>query len=639
LTQDYRNLDSAYRYILYAEITFQFVPVKKRKAYQKFHFDSLAIQSYKQLVSDAFFELEIILLTENGLQNFIDKNSWSRQIDKAVFLRDSIAFFEVQKQDSTCYTLGFLTKYPNSFYASKANLLLQEQQFKETTQSGRIEDFERFINTYTGNFHVSDAENRIFELSTAKDDLKSYKFFVSNYPLNRNVNEAWKQIYRMYMFDFDSSKFDSFEKEFPDFPFKEDLKQDKEIFLENYFPVVSDQKFGYMNSNGRVVIEPQYDEVGVFRNGLAVVSKDSKYGIINKKNELIVDFIYDEILDFQEDRAIVIKGDTYNLVDRSGKEISSSPFIDLTSFSSKIYIGIKDSFYQFYDKNLNVLSDLKCQEIGNLQDGYSIIQIDNLFGVIDSNLQVKIPVQFHDIHPFHNGVFVYTVNGKKGLIRTDELKLTEPLYDDISDLNLENKTAVVRMGSSISWIKIDGTKLFDFTTEYFPNALELAQFSKGFAVFRKKGKYGLIDEKSKLAFKPSLESISKYINAIPIEKDAKWGLMDLKGKIIKSYEYDLIEDWNGKGIIVNKNGLSGLWDFKFSTILPLEFNSIKLFEDQFYIVTKGAKCGLYDLNGKQIIPVAYDRIQLFEKDCLTLINDSEISYYFIRTNYFLKQFK
>jgi hypothetical protein len=110
----------------------------------------------------------------------------------------------------------------------------------------------------------------------------------------------------------------------------------------------------------------------------------------------------------------------------------------------------------------------------------------------------------------------------------------------------------------------------------------------------------------------------------------------MKGKIIKSYEYDLLEDWNGRGILVQKNGLSGLWDYNFASVLPVEFNSIKVFENQFYIVTKGSKCGLYDFSGKPIIPIMYDRIQPFEKDCLTLINENEVSYYFIRTNHYLK---
>ncbi|MBM3186804.1 MAG: WG repeat-containing protein [Bacteroidetes bacterium] len=636
LKHDFLNLDSAYQCILRSEKTFSVVSQKKRENYQKHNFDSLSIQFWKQAVSDAFFEVEQLNLTEMGLQHYIDKNGWSRHVERAVFLRDSIAYHDSKNQNSSASTNLFLSKYPNSVYASKARILLQDQEYRETTIAGRISDYEKFIELFPSNIHISDAENRIYKLSTASGELKDYEKFITNYPQNGNVNEAWRQLYRNYFSGFDLAKFDSFEKEYPNFPFKEELKQDKLVFYENYFPVAINEKYGYINSTGTIVINAEYDEVGPFKNGLAVVLKDSKFGVINKKNELVVDFKYDEIVDFQDGRAIVSLNQMYNLIDPVGKEISLNYLNDLVYFSNGIYVGLIDTSYRFLDKNLKVVSNLNCQEVGDLFTGHAIFQMNDKYGVVDSSLNVKIPSQFDEIQRFNEGIFIYVLNNKKGLISVDGIKLTEPIYDDISELNYENKTAVVKIGSTISWIKMDGSKLFDFTAEYFPNALEFAQFSKGFAVFRKKGKYGFIDEKSKLALKTSLQTTSKYVNAIPVEKDSKWGLIDFKGKVIKSYEFDLLEDWNGRGILVQKNGLSGLWDYNFTSILPIEFNSIKVFDNRYYIVTKDSKCGLYDFSGKLIIPIIYDRIQLFDKDCVTLINENEVSYYFNRTNHYLK---
>jgi hypothetical protein len=637
LRHDYQNLDSAYRYILISESSFGSLNTKDRLKFSKFQFDSLAIQSWKQLVSDELFEEILNTPTEISLQKFIDQNSWSNQLGKAILLRDSISFFEMKALNTSQLTYNFLAKYPNSIYSKPANSLLQDQQFEESTRSGMLSDYEKFVKEYPENKHYVDAENRIYELATKLADINAYKQFISTYPKNRNINDAWRQLYQLYMMDFDPAKFDSFEKEFTDYPFIEELKTDRSIYLESYFPVAYNEKYGYINASGKIVIPAEYDEVGPFKDGLAVVSKYSKYGVINKKNELVVDFGFDEILDFNNARAIVIKNDLYNLIDRSGRIISTRDFADLFVFSSNIYAGMLDSHYVFYDQNLIEFSAVEFQEVGLLSKGFAIVKQNNLFGLIDSSLNIKIKCQFDDLVKFNEGQFIYTLNSKKGLISAEGVKLTEPIYDEISAFNSENNTAIVKIGSQLNWIKKDGSKLFDLSMEYFPNSLELAQFSKGYAIYRKKGKFGLIDDKAKLAFKTSLDQIGKYVNFIPTIKDGKWGLIDLKGKIVTPYEFELIEDWNNRGILIQKNGLTGMLNYQLGLVLPIEFNSIKVFEEQFLIVIKGSKCGLYDFSGKEVLPIIYDRIQLFEKDCLTLFNENEVLYYFIRTKRFLKR--
>src|SRR5699024_728068 len=51
-------------------------------------------------------------------------------------------------------------------------------------------------------------------------------------------------------------------------------------------------RFGFVDSVGKLVIQPEYSDVRLFKNGFAVVKKDGKYGVINTKNEVVVPFKY-----------------------------------------------------------------------------------------------------------------------------------------------------------------------------------------------------------------------------------------------------------------------------------------------------------------------------------------------------------
>jgi outer membrane protein assembly factor BamD (BamD/ComL family) len=637
LKHDYLLLDSAYRYVLISEASFSQVKAKSLKKFKEFGFDSLAIQSCKQMVSDAYFEQSIKQSNEEKFQSFIDFNPWSRHISNAIFLRDSVAFNQVKDQNNSAVTIKFLEKYPNSIYYNQGRSLLLDQQYYEETNHGLINDFIVFMNKFPENPHVIDAENRIFELSTLIKGVKEYETFIRRFPKNRNINEAWKMLYRIYMKDFDVARFEAFEKEFPDFPFKEELENERNLFLENYFPITLGEKIGYMNSQGKITIAPEYGDAGPFIEGLAVVLKGEKYGVINKKNETVIDFIYDEISTFNNGRAIAIRGEEYRLIDRSGRFISNNVFKDLSRHNSNYFIGLVDSLYCIYDINLNEVSVNKYNEVGRFIDGFSIVQKDRKFGLIDHLTFEVIPPQFDEIQKLDSDLYVYSINGKKGIVNSKGNKITAPIFDDISGFDQVNKIVVVKNGGNLSWIKSDGTKFFDTNFEYFPNAISLAQFSNDYAIIRKSGKYGLIDNKGNIAFKPSLDILGKYVGAIPTVKSNKWGLIDLKSKVVLPFEYELIESWSTFGILIQKNGLIGLMDYKLNKILPLEFNSIKLFEEQFFLVSKAGKFGLFDFNGKEVVPIIYDRIQLFEKDCLTLFVDNQMEYYFPKTKIHLKK--
>ncbi len=59
------------------------------------------------------------------------------------------------------------------------------------------------------------------------------------------------------------------------------------------------EKYGYIDKSGRVVIEPMYESVSDFQNGLAVVGfyegKEMRVGVINKSNEWVIPPQYNEI--------------------------------------------------------------------------------------------------------------------------------------------------------------------------------------------------------------------------------------------------------------------------------------------------------------------------------------------------------
>ena len=642
LSNDWRNLDSAYRLILQAETSFSLIKVKqKSKLKAKYDFDSLAIQAMKQSVSEEIFKNYLQNPSELIFVEFITKNDWSHLVPKAIHLRDSIAFNSAEQLRSSVAFSEFLTKYPDSYLRETAKYNFEEFQYLEFSRKGKIEDYEAFINCCEINPHFEDAQNRLFELSTPDKSLVSYNEFAKKYPKNRNAEEAWRMVYKLFMKEYSKDKFLEFKEKYPDYPFVNEIEEDLKLLSATFYPFVQNGFYGYFDKEGKTIIAPQYDHLGVFQDGLAVASKNDKYGLINKKNQVVVDFVFDEILEFVDARGIVFKGDSVGLIDRSGREVVPIIYNDIITLGNGL-IAVKeksDSNYFISDINFSPKTAAVFEEIQEFKKGISVVKTKDGFGVLNTNCQWLIPAAFESIRFLNDTLVEYGLAGKKGLRTLNNLKLTEAIYDDFSKFDAVEKQFIAKQGTLIFYLNDQGKLLFETPMEYFPNAFEVALFYKGISVFRKKGKYGLIDAAGKEYLKPTFDALGRPLVAIPAIKDQKWGIVDWKGRSILPYEFDNIETIGYFGFIVEKNGLLGFMDQGFRLTIPISFSIVKVFENDYLLVSNGTKYGLYSKKGELIIPLEYDLIKVFDGDCLSLIKENETAYYFLRSKMYLKPIK
>ena len=91
-------------------------------------------------------------------------------------------------------------------------------------------------------------------------------------------------------------------------------------------------RWGFVDINGNEIVQhDRYNDVGDFSEGLAWVSdgkssegfgfKGSKFGFINVKGELVVPMVYDDASSFFEGKAMVYLGDKCMYIDKDGNVI------------------------------------------------------------------------------------------------------------------------------------------------------------------------------------------------------------------------------------------------------------------------------------------------------------------------------
>jgi|GEM_PF-685791 len=108
-------------------------------------------------------------------------------------------------------------------------------------------------------------------------------------------------------------------------------------FEYGYGRIFSGVKWGAVNTKGDIVIQPKYHRLHVLENGLFSFkeSEEGKFGIVNSKGEVVVNPSYDDIKDFKDGFARVKLGDKWGMINRQGKLVIPIQYVRMSDFSSK----------------------------------------------------------------------------------------------------------------------------------------------------------------------------------------------------------------------------------------------------------------------------------------------------------------
>ncbi len=79
--------------------------------------------------------------------------------------------------------------------------------------------------------------------------------------------------------------------------------------------------YGFRNADGRIVIDPRFDQAWHFVDGLARVQVDGKWGFIGRSGEMVVEPAFDVAWDFEDGLARVKVDDRFGYINTRGDYI------------------------------------------------------------------------------------------------------------------------------------------------------------------------------------------------------------------------------------------------------------------------------------------------------------------------------
>ncbi|MBN2538063.1 WG repeat-containing protein [candidate division WOR-3 bacterium] len=185
---------------------------------------------------------------------------------------------------------------------------------------------------------------------------------------------------------------------------------------EPLFPAEDSGKWGYIDRQGRVVIEPRFSAAEPFSDGRAWVCEGSnwrtKWGAIDRSGEFVIQPTYSRVGPFSEGLAAVSQGDGFGFVDTTGRMVISPAFTQVGQFSEGLAWASTERYskgplhrFGYIDTTGQFVVGDRYKEAAEFSEGLAAVAApDSGFGYISKQGEWVVLPTFLRAQPFSEGL-------------------------------------------------------------------------------------------------------------------------------------------------------------------------------------------------------------------------------------------
>ncbi|MGN1002911.1 MAG: WG repeat-containing protein [Oscillospiraceae bacterium] len=362
------------------------------------------------------------------------------------------------------------------------------------------------------------------------------------------------------------------------------------------------------------IIAPQYEEAGQFSDGLAAVKMNGKWGYINTQGEVVIPFQYEMAFMFSEGKAVVCKQASFDNGD-----------LNRIYDEYSVWAEYGDVFY----------------DVGFIDETGKFTPFTGLSGEPEQLIAGKYDT---DELLFHNGYVIFSpLSDERALNHLYQadgkavcLNSGVSLYgmDDCIPIGSVNEGLVPVLvdGYWVSgWCKVDGSPASDFESArvFLDDNTEVeiswaGTFNQGLApVWQTTWTYtdgqgektelvGFMDSSLQWVIEPQFEGyyymgvagtyqVFGTTGLAMVMKDGKYGAIDKTGRTVIPFRYDALWPVREGRIAFRLDGKYGYLDAATLTVaIPAQYESASGFNNGLAVVYDGARAFLIDRDGEPV---------------------------------------
>lgn len=281
-----------------------------------------------------------------------------------------------------------------------------------------------------------------------------------------------------------------------------------------------------------------------------IIKTGDSWGVADTSCKFIIDPVYNSIGNFYEGIAHVSRNDSIYFINESGLTLNPKGFLQGTHFSEGLAFALNiDSQFICIDKQMKEVFRLE-SEVESVETfffGMAAVKLNGKWGFINNSGKLIIDYSYDAVSSFSEDVaavanwevFGDSTRLKWNYIDKSGKKIMDLYFDDA--LPFHQGLAAVNVSGQWKWIDKKGADLI-------PNSVfdECRSFTNGFATYKRGERWGIMSISGKIVLQPSypmIGNLSDRFFSFSLSPEA-WGFLDATGKIAVQPIYKCVSNFN-----------------------------------------------------------------------------------------------
>ncbi|MBK7871405.1 MAG: WG repeat-containing protein [Saprospiraceae bacterium] len=338
-----------------------------------------------------------------------------------------------------------------------------------------------------------------------------------------------------------------------------------------YFPVKLNKKWGLIDAEGKMALQPVYDAIGEFKEfGYAVMQRNGGVGLLNAQGKEIIPPRYDDLKVLDSLLMAVMDNGEWQVVNLHGEIVLPKGYERLKLLNDRYIAFRKNDKWGLVDNRGRQISPPKYDDLRLEKKDVFLVREGQKLGLLSADGDEMLPGIADEINIFNDSLFFYKSGSNWGAVDENGANIVPPKYEAYTKISDTYIKLISNGRMYVYSIACRGVITQGDYDDYYA-------FSRKYLIVKKNRQLGLMDWCGSIVLQPQYHEIQEHEGELfRVNFKGKWGIVETNDKPVGTFQYDYIAPLRGSIGVIKKGKVFGIINFKGEEVVVPQYQRIEI---------------------------------------------------------------